>query len=55
MLPLGNAFIGASVYGSVDREQIQINEHSLWTGGPGEVDGYTGGNKTTVFPPKRDL
>ena len=34
-LPLGNGFIGAMVYGGVARERFQLNEHSLWTGGPG--------------------
>ncbi len=34
-LPLGNGFIGAMLYGGVARERIQLNEHSLWSGGPG--------------------
>ncbi len=34
-LPLGNGFIGAMVYGGVGLERIQLNEHSLWSGGPG--------------------
>jgi alpha-L-fucosidase 2 len=34
-LPLGNGFIGAMIFGGVERERIQFNEHSLWSGGPG--------------------
>lgn len=42
-LPLGNGFIGASVWGGIDREQILINEHTLWSGGPGSNAAYDGG------------
>lgn len=31
-LPLGNGFLGAMVYGKTDRELIEMNEDSLWTG-----------------------
>ena len=31
-LPVGNAFLGAMVYGDVNRERIQLNEKSLWSG-----------------------
>ena len=31
-LPLGNGRIGAMVYGNPDREVIEINEESLWSG-----------------------
>ena len=34
-LPLGNGFLGASVFGGVSEERIVLNEKSLWTGGPG--------------------
>lgn len=33
-LPLGNGFLGAMVFGDVHRELIQLNEGSLWSGGP---------------------
>lgn len=33
-LPLGNGKIGAMVYGSVHVEQVQLNEDSVWYGGP---------------------
>ena len=31
-LPLGNGRIGCMVFGGVDRERIQFNDNSLWTG-----------------------
>ncbi len=33
-LPLGNGHIGAMVFGGVDREVIQLNENTLYSGGP---------------------
>lgn len=33
-LPLGNGRIGAMVFGGVEEEVIQLNEGSLWSGGP---------------------
>lgn len=37
-LPIGNGFLGAKIYGSASHEHIQINEKSLWTGGPLATD-----------------
>ena len=42
-LPLGNGYLGASVYGGVESEEILINEHTLWSGGPGASASYDGG------------
>lgn len=33
-LPIGNGRIGAMVFGGVNEELIQLNEESLWSGGP---------------------
>ena len=33
-LPVGNGFIGAMVFGGTGVERIQLNEDSLWSGGP---------------------
>ncbi len=33
-LPLGNGRLGAMVFGGIDREQLQLNEDTLWAGGP---------------------
>ena len=44
-LPLGNSAIGASVFGGVQTERIQLNEKSLWSGGPSDSrPEYNGGN-----------
>ena len=37
-LPLGNGRLGAMVYGNVEQETIQLNEHTLWTGSPNRND-----------------
>ncbi|MES2648784.1 MAG: glycoside hydrolase family 95 protein [Bacteroidota bacterium] len=37
-LPIGNGRIGAMVYGNVPLETIQLNEHTLWSGGPNRND-----------------
>ncbi|MES2675109.1 MAG: glycoside hydrolase family 95 protein [Pseudomonadota bacterium] len=39
-LPIGNGALGAVVIGAVDRESLQFNEKTLWTGGPGSKQGY---------------
>lgn len=33
-LPVGNGRLGAMVYGSIEKEVIQFNEETLWTGQP---------------------
>ena len=33
-LPLGNGRLGAMVFGGVEEELIQLNEATLWSGGP---------------------
>ncbi len=33
-LPLGNGRLGAMVYGNPEVEQIQLNEETIWAGGP---------------------
>src|SRR3954470_9130180 len=33
-LPLGNGRLGAMVFGRVKQELIQLNEATLWSGGP---------------------
>ena len=33
-LPIGNGRLGAMVFGGVERERIQLNEETLWDGGP---------------------
>lgn len=35
-LPIGSGILGGMVFGGTDREHIQLNEDSLWSGGPME-------------------
>ena len=37
-LPIGNGRLGAMIYGNAGRETIQLNEHTLWSGGPNRND-----------------
>ena len=30
-LPVGNGFLGAMVYGNVEKETIQLNENTVWS------------------------
>ena len=43
-LPIGNSAIGASVFGGTDTARVQLNEKSLWSGGPAKGRDYNGGN-----------
>lgn len=33
-LPIGNGRIGAMIFGGIEKDHIQFNEETLWTGGP---------------------
>jgi alpha-L-fucosidase 2 len=33
-LPIGNGRLGAMVFGGIERERLQLNEDTLWSGGP---------------------
>ncbi|HET9467601.1 MAG TPA: glycoside hydrolase family 95 protein [Vicinamibacterales bacterium] len=37
-LPLGNGRLGAMVFGNVNGERIQLNENTLWMGGPRDTN-----------------
>src|ERR1043165_3359368 len=37
-LPIGNGRLGAMVYGNVDTETVQLNEHTFWSGSPNRND-----------------
>jgi alpha-L-fucosidase 2 len=49
-LPVGNGALGAMVFGGVPVERLQLNEKTLWTGGPGSAEGYTYGNWSQPRP-----
>lgn len=37
-LPIGNGRLGAMLYGNVDTEIVQLNEHTIWSGSPNRND-----------------
>src|ERR671917_727328 len=37
-LPIGNGRLGAMVFGGVGSERLQLNEDTLWSGGPRDWD-----------------
>ena len=37
-LPIGNGRLGAMVFGGVEREHLQLNEETLWDGGPRDTN-----------------
>lgn len=37
-LPIGNGRLGAMIYGNVNTETIQLNEHTFWSGSPNRND-----------------
>ncbi len=37
-LPVGNGFAGAMVFGDVNRERLQLNDKTLWSGSPDDND-----------------
>lgn len=39
-LPIGNGALGAVVQGGINLDLLQFNEKTLWTGGPGSIQGY---------------
>lgn len=44
-LPIGNSYMGMSIYGNLDTEILQFNEKTLWSGGPSPSrPDYMGGN-----------
>ncbi len=44
-LPLGNGYMGVMFFGGIDKEQLQFNEGSLWSGGPASSSTYSFGNQ----------
>ena len=54
-LPIGNGYMGAMIFGDVYRDIIQVNEHSLWSGGPGENSDYNGGHLGTPAENRTNL
>lgn len=45
-LPIGNGYMGNLIFGGISKDRIHINEKTMWSGGPGSVPEYNGGNRT---------
>ena len=44
-LPIGNGYMGASMFGGIKTERVVLNEKTFWAGGPcANRPGYYGGN-----------
>jgi alpha-L-fucosidase 2 len=50
-LPIGNGRLGAMVFGRVDEELLQLNEDTLWSGGPRD---WNNPNAKAVFAKVRE-
>lgn len=46
-LPIGNGYMGNLIFGGITKERVHINEKTMWSGGPGSVPNYNGGNRTS--------
>ena len=51
-LPVGNGRLGAMVFGGIAREKLQLNEDTLWAGGPYDPDNT---NALAALPEVRRL
>ena len=45
--PIGNGYMGAMIFGGVATDIIQVNEHTVWSGGPGKNPSYNGGHSSS--------
>ena len=51
-LPVGNGRLGAMIFGGVEREHLQLNEDTLWAGGPYDPNNT---NALAALPKARSL
>ena len=49
-LPIGNGRLGAMVFGNVDTERLQLNEDTVWAGGPYDSANTRGAANTRGDP-----
>ncbi len=35
-IPIGNGYMGGMIYGGVEKDVINLNEGTVWSGGPGD-------------------
>src|SRR5580692_9345230 len=51
-LPIGNGRLGAMIFGGAEREHLQLNEGTLWAGGPYDPNNT---NALAALPVARQL
>ena len=51
-LPLGNGRLGAMVFGGIEKEHLQLNEDTLWSGSPKD---FNNSKAKEVLPRVREL
>ena len=49
-LPIGNGRLGAMVFGNVDAERLQLNEDTVWAGGPYDQSNTAGRRRAGADP-----
>lgn len=55
-LPVGNGYMGATIFGGLVKEKIVLNEKTLWKGGPSKYrPDYGGGNKKNAYLKVREV
>ena len=54
-LVIGNGQMGATVYGGTDEELIHLNDLTLWSGEPVDVDADTLAAKEGLEPVRKEL
>ena len=45
-LPIGNGRLGAMVFGNTDTERLQLNEDTVWAGGPHDYSNPRGAGRS---------
>jgi len=53
--PIGNGYMGAMIFGGVGSDLIQVNEKTVWSGGPGKNPNYDGGHRRQASQNKASL
>ena len=54
-LPIGNGRLGAMVFGNVDTERLQLNEDTVWAGGPYDSEQHRGAPAALARDPAAGL
>ncbi|MBO5798332.1 MAG: glycoside hydrolase N-terminal domain-containing protein, partial [Clostridia bacterium] len=53
--PIGNGYMGGMIFGGVDSDHIEVNEKTVWSGGPGANPNYNFGISTKSADSKKAI